>query len=102
MTLDLRDKYAKAVPSMVALRRDVHSHPELAFEEKRTAGIVADGLKKLGLEVKTGVGGTGVTGLLRGGSGRRTLLIRADMDALPIEEANDLDFRSQVPGKMHA
>ena len=69
MTLDLRPAYEKVIPSMVALRRDIHSHPELSFEEERTSGIVADGLRELGLEVKTGVGGTGVTGLLRGGSG---------------------------------
>ena len=64
--------------------------------------MVADGLRELGLEVKTGVGGTGVTGLLRGGSGGRTLLIRADMDALPVEEDNDADYCSREPGKMHA
>ena len=102
MTLDLRPTFEKAIPSMVALRRDIHSHPELSFEEDRTAGIVADGLRELGLEVKTGVGGTGVTGLLRGGSEGRTLLIRADMDALPVEEANGLEFRSRAPGVMHA
>ena len=69
MTLDLRPAYEKVIPSMVALRRNIHSHPELSFEEERTSGIVADGLRALGLDVKTGVGGTGVTGLLRGGSG---------------------------------
>ena len=102
MTLDLRPAYEKVIPSMVALRRDIHSHPELSFEEERTAGIVADGLRELGLEVKTGVGGTGVTGLLRAGSGGRTLLIRADMDALPVEEDNDADYCSRELGKMHA
>ena len=102
MTLDLRPTFEKAIPSMVALRRDIHSHPELSFEEDRTAGIVADGLRALGLEVKTRVGSTGVTGLLRGGSEGRTLLIRADMDALPVEETNELEFRSREPGVMHA
>ena len=102
MTLDLRPAYEKAIPSMVALRRDIHSHPELSFEEERTSGIVADGLRELGLEVKTGVGGTGVTGLLRGGSSGRTLLIRADMDALPVEENSDADYCSRELGKMHA
>ena len=102
MTLDLSSTYEKVIPSMVALRRDIHSHPELSFEEERTSEIVADGLRELGLEVKTGVGGTGVTGLLRGGSGGRTLLIRADMDALPVEEDNDADYCSRDLGKMHA
>ena len=102
MILQLDTEYEKVKPSMAALRRDIHSHPELSFEETRTAGIVAEGLKELGLEVKTGVGGTGVTGLLRGGYPGKTLLIRADMDALPVEESNNSDFRSREPGVMHA
>ena len=102
MTLQLDSEYEKVKASMVALRRDIHSYPELSFEETRTAGIVAERLRELGLEVKTGVGGTGVTGLLRGGSPGKTLLIRADMDALPVEESNDLAFRSREPGVMHA
>lgn len=87
---------------MIALRRDIHSHPELSFEEERTAGLVADGLRKLGLEVITGVGGTGVTGLLRGVAEGKTLLIRADMDALPVEEVDKEEFCSRAPGIMHA
>lgn len=102
MTLQLETQYEKIIPSMVALRRDIHSHPEMSFEEERTASIVAEGLRELGLEVKTGVGGTGVTGLLRGRSPGKTLLIRADMDALPVEEANELAFRSREAGVMHA
>ena len=102
MTLQLETEYEKALPSMVALRRDIHSHPEMSFEEERTASIVAEGLRELGLDVKTGVGRTGVTGLLRGGSPGKTLLIRADMDALPVEESNGLGFRSRNPGVMHA
>ena len=102
MTLQLKTEYEKALPSMVALRRDIHSHPEMSFKEERTASIVAEGLRELGLDVKTGVGRTGVTGLLRGGSPGKTLLIRADMDALPVEECNDLDFRSRELGVMHA
>ena len=102
MILQLDSEYEKVKASMVALRRNIHSYPELSFEETRTAGIVAEGLRELGLEVKTGVGGTGVTGLLRGGSPGKTLLIRADMDALPVEESNDLAFRSREPGVMHA
>ena len=102
MTLQLETEYEKVLPSMVALRRDIHSHPEMSFEEERTASIVAEGLRELGLDVKTGVGRTGVTGLLRGGSPGKTLLIRADMDALPVEESNGLGFRSRNPGVMHA
>ena len=102
MKLQLNADYERAVPSMIALRRDIHSHPELSFEEERTAGLVADGLRKLGLEVKTGVGGTGVTGLLRGASEGKTLLIRADMDALPVEEVNEEEFCSRAAGIMHA
>lgn len=102
MALKLGAEFEKVMQRMVAVRRDIHSHPELSFEETRTAGVVAEGLRELGLEVKTGVGRTGVTGLLRGVSPGKTLLIRADMDALPVEESNDLDFRSRDPGVMHA
>ncbi len=95
------------VPELVALRRDFHEHPELAYEEVRTSGIVAQRLRHLGLEVQTGVGKTGVVGLLHGeaggeGQGGKTLAIRADMDALPVHEMNQVEYRSQVDGKMHA
>lgn len=88
---------------LTATRRDLHMHPELGFQEFRTAGIVADQLNALGYEVIAGVGKTGVVGLLPGGQpGDRTVLLRFDMDALPIEEANDVPYRSQTPGVMHA
>lgn len=87
---------------LVTRRRDFHRHPELAFEEARTAGIVAAELGKLGLEVQTGVGKTGVVGLLEGDQNGPTVMVRADMDALPILEENSFDFASIVPGKMHA
>ena len=87
---------------MVATRRDLHAHPELAFEEVRTAGIVAERLKTLGLEPKSGVGRTGVVAMIDGGKPGRTVLLRADMDALPIHEENDVAYRSQTDGKMHA
>jgi amidohydrolase len=90
---------------MVATRRDLHMHPELAFEEERTAGVIADRLRALGLAVRTGIGRTGVVGVLRGSSateGARTIMIRADFDALPIQEASEADYHSQTPGKMHA
>lgn len=101
----LKAEIDELVPGMVAMRRDLHEHPELAFEEVRTAGIVADHLRALGLEVQTGIAKTGVTGLLRGGASRtgaKTIAIRADMDALPIHELNEIDYRSQTDGKMHA
>lgn len=88
---------------LIQTRRDLHRHPELAFEEHRTAGIVAERLAAAGYEVRTGVAGTGVIGTLRGGAGTgATLLLRADMDALPIQEDTRHDFPSTVPGKMHA
>ncbi len=101
----LKSDIDELVPDMVALRRDLHEHPELAFEEVRTSGIVAQRLRALGLEVQTGVARTGVVGLLRGGAGKadaKTIAIRADMDALPIHEQNDIDYRSTIDGKMHA
>jgi amidohydrolase len=99
----LKAEIDEMVPDIVALRRDLHRHPELAFEEVRTASIVAGRLRALGLEVQTGVAGTGVVGLLRGAAdSAKTLAIRADMDALPIHELNEIDYRSTVDGKMHA
>ncbi len=103
LTLDIQE----LVPELIALRRDFHEHPELAYEEVRTSGIVAQRLRHLGLEVQTGMAKTGVIGLLHGsagGEGRsgKTLAIRADMDALPIHEMNQVEYRSQMDGKMHA
>ncbi len=87
---------------MVARRRDLHQHPELSFQEVRTARMVAEALTELGLETQTGVGQTGVVGVLDGAHAGPTILVRCDMDALPIHEANDFDFRSQAEGVMHA
>ncbi len=88
---------------LVAIRRDLHMHPELGFQEYRTATVVAEQLGALGYEVQTGVGKTGVVGLLQGDlPGERTVLLRFDMDALPIHEENDVPYRSQNPGVMHA
>jgi amidohydrolase len=101
----LRDDIEEILPGVVADRRDFHEHPELANQEVRTAGIVAERLRALGVEdVRTGIASTGVTGLIRGtkpGAGR-TVLLRADMDALPIHEENDVPYCSQTPGVMHA
>src|SRR5712691_11116090 len=101
----LKSDIDERVPDLIATRRDLHEHPELAFEEVRTSGIVAQRLRSMWLEVQTGVAKTGVIGLLRGGAskpGAKTIAIRADMDALPIHEQNDIDYRSTIDGKMHA
>lgn len=101
---------AKVDPQVVAWRRDLHQHPELSHQEKRTAQVVADHLRRLGMEVRTGVGGTGVVGVLRGGRPGPVVALRADMDALPVTEEVDLPFKStaraqfngQEVGVMHA
>jgi len=88
---------------LVALRRDLHMHPELGFQEFRTSQLVAERLDALGYEVQRGVGKTGVVALLQGGlPGDRTVLLRFDMDALPIQEQNEVPYRSITPGVMHA
>ena len=93
----------KALASeMIQLRRDFHRRPELGFQETRTAGVVAERLRSLGYTVRTGLGKTGVTGLLRGGRPGKTVLLRADIDALPIREETDVPWRSDTAGVMHA
>src|SRR5216683_3180015 len=91
---------------ITAWRRDIHAHPELLYDVHRTAGAVAEKLKSFGCdEVVTGIGRTGVVGVIRGGrtgEGGRVIGLRADMDALPIQEASDIPYKSTVPGKMHA
>jgi amidohydrolase len=87
---------------MTSLRRDLHAHPELGFQEVRTAGIIAKRLTELGYTVRTGLGKTGVTGLLKGGKPGKTVLLRADIDALPIREETDVPWRSETVGVMHA
>ena len=90
---------------ITAWRHDIHAHPELLYDVHRTAASVAEKLKSFGCdEVVTGIGRTGVVGVIRGnkGAGGRVIGLRADMDALPIEEANDVPYKSTVPGKMHA
>jgi amidohydrolase len=90
----------KVEPDLIEIRRDIHAHPETGFDVERTAGVVARELERLGIEHQTGIGRTGVVGLIKGG--RPTLVIRADMDALPIEEQTGLPFASTHQGKMHA
>ena len=102
--MPINNRIAAFQDDMTAWRRDIHAHPELGFEEKRTSDIVAAKLAEFGIAVHRGLGGTGVVGTLTGlgtGSGR-TIGLRADMDALPMPEANDFDYASRHAGKMHA
>ncbi len=96
------ERIARMHEEMTGWRRDIHAHPELGFEENRTAGLVADRLRAFGCDVHTGIGKTGVVGVLRAGTAKKAIGLRADMDALPIQEANSFDHRSKRDGKMHA
>ncbi|MBK8134662.1 MAG: amidohydrolase [Chloroflexi bacterium] len=100
--IDFKTEAEQLRDEMVAMRRDFHQHPETAFEEIRTSAIVAEKLTQLGLEVQTGIGKTGVVAVLDGAADGPTILVRADMDALPINEANKTDYISQTANKMHA
>jgi metal-dependent amidase/aminoacylase/carboxypeptidase family protein len=84
-TTAIREITQRIEPALIEIRRDIHANPELAFEEVRTAGVVADELTRLGIEHQTGIAKTGVVGLIKGGRPGPVLAIRADMDALPIE-----------------
>ena len=96
---EIRQRAAAIEGKLIAWRRDIHQHPELGEQETRTAGLVADHLRKLGLEVKTGVGVTGVVALLKGGKPGPVVALRADMDALPGKEPDGLPFASKAKGK---
>ncbi|CCD98602.1 M20 aminoacylase family protein [Bradyrhizobium sp. STM 3809] len=98
-TIDRIQGYAD---ELTAIRRDLHAHPEIGFEETRTSGIVAEKLAQWGIEVHRGLGGTGVIGVLKGkGDSGKTIGLRADMDALPMEENTNLPWRSTIPGRFH-
>ena len=99
---DFKQEALALFDETVALRRDFHHNPELGFQETRTSRIVADKLDELGLEVQRGVGQTGVVGILEGSQPGPTILLRFDMDALPIQEESDIEYASQNPGVMHA
>ena len=86
----------------VAMRRDFHRHPEPGFSEHRTAQVIADELEQLGLDVKTGIAQTGVLGTLKGGKTGKTVMLRFDMDALPVNEESGVSYASETPGVMHA
>ena len=98
----LREALTARVGEFIQLRRDIHRHPELAFEEHRTAELVANKLEAWGYEVHRGLGGTGVVGTLKRGTSTRRVGLRADMDALPIQEASGAEWSSTKPGLMHA
>jgi len=98
----IRELTRRIEPQLIEIRRDIHAHPELGFEEVRTAGVVARELSRLGIVHQTEVGKTGVVGLIEGGRPGPVLAIRADMDALPIQETSGLPWASTRPGLMHA
>jgi len=102
MSHAVKEKIAEMKDWLVETRRTLHMNPELGFEEVETSRLIAGYLEKFGLQVKTGMAKTGVIGLLKGGQPGKTVAIRADMDALPMEEANPVPYRSKVKGKMHA
>ncbi|MGB9809679.1 MAG: M20 metallopeptidase family protein, partial [Caldanaerobacter sp.] len=98
--MEILEEIEKIEKEAIDLRRKIHMHPELGFEEIKTSEMVYNYLKELGIEVKR-IAKTGVVGLLRG-DGKKTIAIRADMDALPIQEENEVEYASKIPGKMHA
>ncbi len=97
------DRILGYADELTAIRRDLHAHPEIGFEEMRTSGIVAEKLAQWGIEVHRGLGGTGVVGVLKGkgGNSAKKIGLRADMDALPMEENTNLSWRSTIPGRFH-
>ena len=100
--MDFLSEASKIEPEIIKTRRALHQKPELAYKENETAKLVADRLEALGIQVKRGVGGTGVVGILKGSKKGRVVALRADMDGLPVEELADVEFRSKVKGVMHA
>ncbi len=96
------DSIVSQAASVAAIRRDIHAHPELCFEERRTADLVAAKLTEWGIPVHRGMGGTGVVGIIRNGTSSRAIGLRADMDALPLQEKNTFAHASRHDGKMHA
>jgi len=99
--MTIKDEIRRDHELLTEWRRDFHAHPELAFEEERTAALVAERLESFGIEVDRGLAKTGVVGTLKVGTGNRAIALRADMDALPMQESNDFAHASKTPGKMH-
>jgi len=102
MTIHIRPEIEALKDTIISTRRDIHQHPELAFDEHRTSKLVAERLESLGIEVQTGVGKTGVVGTLRGKGDDNIIALRADMDALPIQETSNISYKSKNAGIMHA
>jgi hippurate hydrolase len=99
--MNLNPQIVESHSRLASWRRDIHAHPELAFNEHRTAQLVTDRLRAAGIEVFTGIGGTGVVGRLKGGRGSRSIGLRADLDALPMQENNNFEHKSGVDGVFH-
>ena len=102
MNVTIRSEIQALENTIISTRRDIHQHPELAFEEHRTAELVANRLTSLGIDVETGIGKTGVVGTLKGNPNGKTIALRADMDALPMQETSDIPYKSIHDGIMHA
>ncbi|MEH7344190.1 M20 family metallopeptidase [Bacillus sp. JJ1532] len=102
MKSEILEKAYELKNQLITWRRDFHQHPELGFEEVRTSKIVAEHLESLGIETTRNIGKTGVVGLIKGKSEGPTIALRADMDALPMEDRKTVDYRSKIPGKAHA
>jgi hippurate hydrolase len=100
--LPIYNRIADFQPELAATRRDIHAHPEMGFQEHRTSALVAQQLESWGIEVHRGIAGTGLVGVLRNGTSKRSIGLRADMDCLPMQETSDHPHRSTVPGQMHA
>ena len=102
MTIQIRPELESLKDLIISTRRDIHQHPELAFDEHRTSKLVATRLESMGIDVQTGVGKTGVVGTLKGENDGKTIALRADMDALPMQETSDVSYKSKNDGIMHA
>lgn len=102
ITEEINGLVQEIYPELVKIRRKIHQYPEIAFNEIETAQLVFEYLSNMGIEAKTGIAKTGVKGLIRGNGKERTVALRADMDALPITEENECEYKSKVPGMMHA
>ena len=102
MSIQIRPEIEALKNTIISTRRDIHQHPELAFDEHRTSKLVKERMESFGIEVQTGVGKTGVVGTLRGKNDGKSIALRADMDALPIQETSDIPYKSKNDGIMHA
>jgi hippurate hydrolase len=100
--MQLIDPIVEFQSELAQIRRDIHAHPELCYEEQRTADVIAQKLEEWGIPVIRGMGKTGVVGIIRNGDSKRAIGLRADMDALPVQEVNTFPHASRHPGKMHA